>query len=123
MKKFLLTLTLAIAGLMAAAPFASAQDREGRPRMNLEERLAKMKESLSLTDEQTAKLKESMEKTQGKMRELRTDSALSDDDRRAKMGEMRKAQQEEWKEILTPEQLEKLKEMRKENRRDAKKPE
>jgi Spy/CpxP family protein refolding chaperone len=123
MNKLLLTLTLAIAALLVAAPVSSAQEREGRQRMSPEERLASMKEKLSLTDEQAAKMKESMDKTQAKIRELRGDSALSDDDRRAKMGEIRKAQMEEWKGFLTEEQQQKLKEMRQQGRDGAKKAE
>ena len=118
MKNILLTIVLA-GGMLALPCVSMAQDEkpEGKGRRSSpEERVAQMKEKLSLTDEQAAKVKSVFEASHGKMRELRDDQALSAEDRRSKMGEIRKAQMEEVRGILTPEQQEKMKEMRKEAR-------
>jgi Spy/CpxP family protein refolding chaperone len=58
------------ATILALPSFALAQDAKpegkGRGRMNPEERVAQMKEKLSLTDEQAAKVKTVLESHQGR---------------------------------------------------------
>jgi len=125
MKKLILTLSLAA---IAVAPLAlRAEDpkpeppkREGggpgRPggpggpggggRMNPEERLKRMTETLGLSQEQQDKVKAVMEENRGKFEEIR---ALPEDQRRDKMRELFAAQQEKINAILTPEQQEKYK--------------
>jgi len=107
MKKSLFVYSLALAGLLAVPTLASAQNRGAR---TPEERVAAMKESLKLSDEQVAKIKPILVKNQEKTKALREDQNLSQDDRRAKMQEIGKSVEEELKPILTPEQLAKYKE-------------
>ena len=111
-------LTLAFAALLAV-PSLQAQDakpgeRRGGGRQDPAERLKMMKEGLALTDEQSKKVEAVLAKTQEKSKELRDNKDLAQEDRRAKMGELRKAEAEELKGILTPEQQEKAKKMREE---------
>ena len=68
-----------------------------------------MKESLSLTDDQAAKILAILQKDQEKIKPLREDTSLSQEDRRAKMREIRTASQEEITKILTPDQQTKFK--------------
>jgi Spy/CpxP family protein refolding chaperone len=122
-KPILLTLALAV---VAAAPVttraedekpaAPAGERPARapgagPR-DVAERLKTLKEKLGLTDEQTAKIKEVFEKHRDEFATLRKDESLKPEDKRAKMLELRKAEMGEVRALLTPEQQEKMKELR-----------
>ena len=109
MKKTLFVYSLALAGLVIAPTFASAQEERRGPRTP-EERIAALKETLKLTDEQVEKVKPIFAKNQEKSRALREDQNLSREDRRAKMQELNKALEDELKPILTPEQQAKYKE-------------
>jgi len=60
---------------------------------------------LKLTDEQKPKVKPVIEEMQQKNRELRTDTALTPTERRAKMKEIHDAATTKLKDILTAEQL------------------
>lgn len=73
------------------------------------DRLEMMKEQLSLTPEQVEKIKPILEKDREKLTALRSDEALTQEQKRAKMQEIIKASAEEIKPILTPEQVEKWK--------------
>jgi Spy/CpxP family protein refolding chaperone len=105
---------------MLVAPSLQAQDAKpgdrprGGGRQDPAERLKMMKEQLSLTDEQTKKVEAVFAKNQDKYKEVRENKDLSQEDRRAKMAELRKAEAEEMKGILTPEQQEKAKKLREE---------
>ena len=68
-----------------------------------------MKESLSLTDDQSAKILAILQKDVEKMKPIREDTSLSQEDRRAKMREITTASQEEINKILTPDQQAKMK--------------
>ena len=142
MKKHLAILSLAVAGLCAVPFQVRAQDvppkppggdkappppgehgdkpggkpRGDRPpggRMNPEERLKLMTEKLGLTPEQQEKIKAIHEKNAPQMKELMDKGRenLSEADR-TKLRELRKGQQEEIAAVLTPEQREKMKELR-----------
>jgi len=128
MKTPITLLTLTLAGLLLA-PGLQAQDAKpgekagdrprggggaGGGRQDPAERLKMMKENLNLTDEQTEKVKAIFEKNREKYKEVRENTGLSQEDRRAKMTELRTAETEEMKTILTPEQQEKAKKMREE---------
>jgi Spy/CpxP family protein refolding chaperone len=122
-KPILLTLALAA---VAAAPFATraedakpappAGERPARPPgagpKDPAERLKTLKEKLGLTEEQTAKVKEIFEKHRGEFAALRKDESLKPEDKRAKLLELRKAEMGEVRALLTPEQQEKMKELR-----------
>ena len=109
MKKSMLVYSLALAGLIISPTLASAQAERRGPRTP-EERVNALKESLKLSDEQVAKLKPIFEKNQEKMKALRDDTNLAQQDRRAKMQELSKGLEDEVKPILTPEQQAKYKE-------------
>ena len=107
MKKLLLTLALTGA-LLGSGSFIHAQDAQpGRgQRVTPEERLKRMTESLSLTQEQQDKIKVIFEKNKPKLEEARK---APDDQRREKVREAQKAQQEEINAVLTQEQKDKQK--------------
>lgn len=76
---------------------------------------ARMKEELKLTDEQSAKLAENRRATMEKVKTIREDKSLTDDQRREKVKEAMKSQKEGMKRLLTEEQLKKMKENRKDH--------
>jgi Spy/CpxP family protein refolding chaperone len=73
----------------------------------------RMNADLKLTDEQTAKLKSSREKVSTEMKALRADKTLSEDARKEKVKELKKKQKEDFKSVLTEEQLKKFEERKK----------
>jgi len=122
MKKFTLTLSLAVAALFAvpSTTFAQEQPAGERPqrppgarRMDPEARLKFMTEKLGLTADQQAKIKAIYEKNAPKFKELRDKGwdKLTDADKKA-MRDLMKAQSEEINAVLTPEQQAKMKELR-----------
>ena len=118
MKRILFILPIATAALLVTSTGVFAEDEkpkgEGRGPggHNPAERLKMMTEKLGLSEDQTAKIKAIFEKNFPKMKELREDTSLSQEDKRAKFMELRKAEMEEIRAVLTPEQQEKLKELR-----------
>lgn len=78
-----------------------------------EKRQARMKEQLKLTEEQSKKMAEQRKVTSEKMKTIRENAALSDLQKREQVKEVMKKQKEEMKSILTEEQLQKMKENRK----------
>lgn len=126
MKKLLPLLILTVAGLLVvpaslqaeeAKPGGPGREKRGGPggpgRGNPEERLKMMTEKLGLSEEQQSKVKAIQEKNGPKMKELMAKGRenLSEEDR-TKMRELMKTQMEEIGAVLTPEQREKMKEMR-----------
>lgn len=126
--------TLMIAALIAGSMFAAdiavrAQDATNTPpagappgapgargRMNFDT----IATQLALTDDQKTKAKPVFDEMQTKMRDLRQDTSLSQEDRRAKMKEIRDAATAKLKEIpLTQEQLDKWAKMQQGGRRPA----
>ena len=117
-----MTKTLAFATLVAGSLFAGslalpAQDAPKTPpagagpaahaRLNADQ-IAK---DLGLTDDQKAKLKTAFEDMETKVKALRQDTGMSPEDRRAKLKEIREELVTKLKEFLTPDQLEKFKQM------------
>ncbi len=72
-----------------------------------------MKEKLGLSEEQSTKLKTNNQAFREKTKAIRTDSKLSDEQKKEQVKALVKQQQENMKAILTPEQQEKLKAGRK----------
>ena len=114
MKRFPFILTIAAAALLAVSTSVFAEDEKPKAPAGRApgERLKMMTEKLGLTEEQQGKIKAIIEKNMPKAKELREDTALSQEDKRAKMQELRKAEVEEIRAVLTPEQQEKMKELR-----------
>ncbi len=71
---------------------------------------------LNLTEEQGQKMKALNEEGRAKMEAVRNDASLNDDQKKAKMTELRKAQNEKRMAILTPEQKKKWDDKMKEGR-------
>jgi protein CpxP len=73
--------------------------------------LDQLAQQLNLTDDQKAKVKPVLEAQGKKMSEMRADTSLSQEDRRAKMQAIREETTAQMKAILTPEQFDKWQKM------------
>jgi Spy/CpxP family protein refolding chaperone len=73
-------------------------------------RAGMMKEKLGLSDEQSAKLDKNRSEMMEKMKTIRENKSLSDEQRQEQMKELHKKQKDAMKSILTEEQLKKMKE-------------
>jgi hypothetical protein len=85
------------------------EGKEKREQMG-KDRAAGMKTRLGLSDEQSAKLDANRKVNSEKLKAIRENKSLSDDQKREQMKELHKKQQEEMKSILTEEQMKKLRE-------------
>jgi Spy/CpxP family protein refolding chaperone len=79
-------------------------------------RLAKMNEQLQLTQDQQAKVKDILNDQWTKQQAIRSNTSLSQQDARKQMRELRKSEHEQIMSVLTPEQQQKAKQMRKEGK-------
>lgn len=79
--------------------------------------LDQLAQQLNLTDDQKAKVKSVLEARDKKVSELRGDTSLSQEDRRAKMQSIREENTAQMKAILTPEQFDKWQQMAQRGRR------
>lgn len=123
MTKQVLSLTLALCGALTFALPSQAEDTKpgggpggrrgpggpGGHRMDPEERLKQMKETLNLTDDQVAKIKPILEKGASEAKAIHEDASVQGEDKRSKTMEVMKSTREQVNEILTPEQREKAK--------------
>lgn len=98
----------------------SRQDSDKRRGERGEGRIDRMKTRLNLRDDQTTRLKEGRSEMAGKMRAIRENQSLTDDQKKDQFQELRKKQQENLKMILSEDQLKRLHE--KQVRRPAKLP-
>ncbi len=103
----------------AQEPKPAAPAEPPRPQMTPEQRVQRMKETLNLSDEQVAKILDIFKRTQDKLKEIRDNAALAEEDRRAKSAEVFKEIQQEMTKVLSPEQLAKWKEEIKKRRAQA----
>lgn len=121
---------VALAGLVATDMTSLAQEKKdnkgdqkppagqgpGGQRRAQVDRLAAMKESLKLTDDQVQKLKPILKEEADKMKALREDTNLAPEDRRTKARELREASAPKIKAILTKEQAEQWEKARQQQR-------
>ncbi len=113
---------VAIAALLALAPGSQAQSTTNAPggrragMRGVEAQVTALNEHLKLTDEQKPKIKTLLEEQNKKITELRGDSAVSQEDRRAKMQAIRADTSKKMKEVLTADQFKKYEEFLKERR-------
>jgi Spy/CpxP family protein refolding chaperone len=109
--------------LLAAPALSRAEDakqperpRPGRPAAGVglgqQERLNKLAEELNLNEEQKKKVAEAQKAHMEKLRGLREDSSLSQEERREKFRAAMEEHNKKMKEILTTEQYEKWQKMR-----------
>jgi Spy/CpxP family protein refolding chaperone len=82
--------------------------RRGR----VEHELQRMRETLNLTDGQVAKIRPILQIRNKELRDLQADSSLPQGEARAKAAEIRRSARRLMDQILTPEQREKQKAMR-----------
>ena len=75
---------------------------------------AKLKDELQLDKKQTDALKTSKNEYKQKAKEVKSDSTLSKKERKAQVKKLKKEQQEKFDAVLTPEQREKEKQLKKE---------
>jgi Spy/CpxP family protein refolding chaperone len=87
---------------------AKAKERNARG-------LERMKTNLNLSDEQFSKLKASHDAFASKAKDIRSNESLTMDQKKDQFKALAEQQKEETKSILTPEQLEKMKQMHKEH--------
>jgi len=121
--RIILSIALALGGLLALSSASNAQDQkagqEGKKgRQNIEQRLNTMAEELKLTAEQKTKVKALLEDQAKKMEAMRGEMQnLSQEERRAKMQTNREEMNKKMKEILTAEQFTKYEAQRAEMRK------
>jgi len=83
-----------------------------RPRGRVERQLQRMTETLNLTDDQVAKIRPILQSRNRQLKDLRADSSLPQGEARAKAAAIRRSARQQIDRILTPEQREKEKAMR-----------
>lgn len=122
-----------VCGLCIAAGAAMAQDQTappppppaqagaqqgggGRGMMDPGQRSQMMKERLNLSDDQTTQVKAILEDSRTKMEALRSNSSLSQDDRRSQMMTIRKGENDKVEALLTADQKTKYEAMQQEMR-------
>ena len=121
MKKLVLLLVacFVFAGIAAAqttetkADKPSKEDRQKKMREKQEADLAAAFKELGLTEEQVQQVKAVMQETNEKNKTLRGDTALSDDDRKAKMKANNDEKNEKIKAIMGEEKYKQFNEIRK----------
>jgi len=91
---------------------ATGPGKQGMRGGGFGERLTK---ELNLTPEQQAQVKPIMEDTRSKMKALHEDTTLTPEQRRAKAKEVREANRAKIKALLTPEQQQKMEQLKKEH--------
>jgi len=74
---------------------------------------------LNLTADQKQKMESLRNESKTQMTAIRNDKSLSEDEKKAKMQELRKTQQQKMNSILTAEQIEKMKSLRKDHQKKA----
>ncbi len=122
LKQGLLALLLA-AVVYTVAPFASAQDNGGNDQQSTtagappehghgghfdpEKRTEMLTKQLKLTSDQQPKVLDILKSAQSQMQSLRSDSSVSQDDRRSKMMEIHKTSDDQIRALLDPNQQKK----------------
>ena len=84
-------------------------DRKGKAEQMGKQRSERMKTELGLTDAQSAKIESNRKEMGEKMKTIRENKSLSDEQKKEQMKELMKKQKENMKSVLTEEQLKKLK--------------
>ena len=107
-KRYHPSLIFAIGALLAALPATYAEETPAPAGETRREKMEKggerMADALGLSDDQRAKFKVINEQEKTELKTLRSDPTLSDEDRRAKAGELHKKYRDQRDALLTPEQ-------------------
>ena len=80
--------------------------------------MAMLAEKLNLTDAQKAQFQQISRDMRKQGMAIRQDSSLTDDQKKQKMQDLRKASHKQMFSVLTPEQKEKLKQLREEHKKE-----
>jgi len=88
-------------------------NRKGKQEMYSAKRMDKMKTNLGLSDEQVNKLKVNREATMAKAKAIKENSQLSQSERKEQLVALRQDQKNSLKQVLTPEQINKMEEKKK----------
>jgi protein CpxP len=116
---------VALGALAAGTLAASAQTTNSNPQPGaghgekggqLKDRLQRMAEALQLTDAEKDQIKPILQGDMEKAKELRDDTSLTQEERRAKMKTIREDTAAKMKGILTPEQFTKWEQLRAQGR-------
>lgn len=97
----------------------SAPPGQRPPGMRGGPNLDQLAQQLNLTEEQKTKVKPILETRDKKIAEIRGESSLSQEDRRAKMQALREEMTSQMKAVLTPEQFDKWQQMNQRGRRSG----
>jgi len=99
----------------------AAQRKNGAQRMGKggTRNFGQMKTQLGLSDDQVKKIKESQAGVHEKIKTIRKDQTLSDSQKKEQVKAIMKQQHENMKSVLTPEQLQKMKNSRKNRKTEA----
>ena len=111
MKKYIVTLFVSL--LTVAATFAQTRGtggvRRGGSSLEIRERVKeRLKTELNLTDSQTDSVAAIQQTYEFKIRALKTDSNMNEEDRKTKLAEMEAERKQKLKAILSDEQITKL---------------
>jgi Spy/CpxP family protein refolding chaperone len=118
-KSLLQLCSVAAVALLPFAPLAAQTKDAGAPpppKLTIDQRLAKMKAAVDLSDDQVAKLKAIFEAQKAAADPIQQDKTLSKDEKRAKLKAIMADTKTKVAAVLTPEQRVKLAAVRKENR-------
>lgn len=114
-----LVTALTVGALAAGTALASAQSTNSTPSTThgakggqLKERLQMIADELQLTDKQKEEIRPIIQEQFEKGRSLRQDTSLTQEERRAKLKDLRQDTAAKLKPILTPQQLDKFEKMR-----------
>lgn len=89
-----------------------AESQNGAHHMQHQSRLEYMSKELNLTDDQKAKIKPVLEDEMSKMKSVRDDTSLSQDQKRDKMKDIRENTDSQITGVLTPDQQKKYEDMK-----------
>ncbi|GEM_PF-1430025 len=95
---------LALCALLWAAPAAWAQDTSGTAQDEAPVLTADDEKALGLTEDQKTQLKDIRKNTREQVQAVRQDESLTPEQKRAKIREIERAQNERIRGVLTPEQ-------------------
>ena len=82
------------------------------PHGRVEHQLQRMRETLNVTDDQVAKIRPILETREQQLKDLRANYSLPQGEARAKAAEIRKSTRKQIQHVLTPEQKQKQKALR-----------
>src|SRR6266702_1851912 len=105
---------LLLAGQTNAAPQTSPQGHEAMGATSPEAHLQMLSEKLNLTEDQKAKLKPILQDQAQQMKAMRDDTSLTPEQKSAKKKIIHETTHDQINSVLTPEQQEKFKEMKRE---------